>query len=294
MTITRPFGFLNIDKPRGMTSHDVVARIRRGLRIKKVGHAGTLDPMATGVLVICLGPATRLSEYVMPGTKQYRATMRLGVTTTTYDAEGEVLQERDVSHITQDDIEHALAQFRGDIAQVPPMYSAVKRGGRKLYELARAGEVVERPPRPVTIHALEIVQCDLPDVVLDVTCSAGTYIRSLAHDVGETLNVGAHLTALTRTASGAFLLDDALELDALFDHPDWQQCLLAPEVALADMPAVQLDDVDVNDIQHGRAIVADAPTDSDMIARAHAPDGRLVAIVKPGHGKWHPLKVFLT
>ncbi|NDJ61826.1 MAG: tRNA pseudouridine(55) synthase TruB, partial [Chloroflexi bacterium] len=198
------FGFLNIDKPLGWTSHDVVAKLRRGLQIKKIGHAGTLDPLATGVLVICLGAATRLSEYVMDTTKRYRAVVHLGVTTDTYDAEGEITAQRPSDHLSEADVRDALGAFVGALEQVPPMYSAIKQGGRKLYDLARAGEVVERPPRPVHIHALEVVAWQPPQVTLDVTCSPGTYIRSLAYDLGAALGVGAHLAGLMRTASGSF------------------------------------------------------------------------------------------
>src|SRR5215207_3710637 len=194
------FGFLNIDKPLRMTSHDVVAQVRRKFKLKRVGHAGTLDPLATGVLVVCLGAATRLSEYVMDSTKQYRARVTLGVTTTTYDAEGDVVQQREAGHITRKMVEAALPQFTGEIDQLPPMYSAIKKGGRKLYEIARAGETIELTPRRITIYGLEIVEWSPPECVLDVTCSAGTYIRSLAFDLGKALGVGAYLSGLVRTA----------------------------------------------------------------------------------------------
>lgn len=285
-------GFLNIDKPAGLTSHDVVAQIRRALRIRKAGHAGTLDPMATGVLVICLGAATRLSEYVMHTTKRYRAQLHLGVTTSTYDAEGDITGQVDAASITRGDFERVLPQFLGDIEQIPPMYSAIKQGGRKLYDLARAGQIVERQPRPVRIDALEIVDLSPPQITIDVTCSAGTYIRSLAHDLGEALGVGAHLSGLIRTASGSFVLSDAVALEALLNSPNWQQYLIEPARALQPMPVIQFDAAAVDDLAHGRR-VADADVAAGVLAQAYDRDGRLVAIVEGDDGCWHPRKVFV-
>lgn len=290
MTIS---GFLNINKPTGITSHDVVAKARRAFGIKKIGHAGTLDPLADGVLVLCLGSATRLSEYVMQSTKCYRARVRLGVVTDTYDAEGRVLRERNAAHITRDDVARALAGFIGEIEQVPPMYSAIKQGGRKLYELARAGEEVERRPRRVRIDALAIMDWSSPLFTLDVTCSAGTYIRSLAYDLGERLGVGAHLAGLTRTASGTFTLNRAVALDTLLSSDDRTQYIIAPQAALADWPTVRLDTAAVEHVRHGRAISADDDGRSGL-AFAYSPDGELVAIVQKDGGLWRPHKVFLN
>jgi len=288
-------GFLNIDKPAGMTSHDVVARVRRGLHVKKVGHAGTLDPMATGVLIVCMGPATRLSEYVMQSTKRYRARVRLGATTDTYDADGEILSETDASHITLEDIEQALSPFVGDIAQVPPMYSAIKQGGRKLYKLARAGETVERAPRAVSIVALEVSEWASPEFTLDVTCSAGTYIRSLAYDLGAALGVGAHLAGLVRTASGFFTLENAVSLDELTAAEGgwWRAHLVRPQDALRDWPTVSLNEIDADHIRHGRTISGADMTD-DTLAWALEADGSLLAVLRAEAGIWQPHKVFLT
>jgi tRNA pseudouridine55 synthase len=285
------FGFFNINKPLGLTSHDVVARVRRNLRIKKVGHAGTLDPLATGVLVVCVGAATRLSEYVMHTTKQYRAQMRLGVATTTYDAEGDVTAIQDASGVTERDLDHALADFVGAIAQQPPMYSAIKQGGRKLYELAREGQVVERPARPVQILHLAVVDWSPPEATLDVTCSSGTYIRSLAHDIGEALGVGAHLTGLTRTANGNFNIDDAIDLDTLLASANWQQYLIGPRTALNHLPHLHLDAAAVEDINQGR-FVPDAAAQVDVVAQTYDPDGTFVAILKGDGCGWRPHKVF--
>jgi tRNA pseudouridine55 synthase len=286
------FGFLNIDKPLHSTSHDVVAQVRRSFGIKKVGHAGTLDPLATGVLVVCVGAATRLSEYVMYATKHYRARVRLGITTDTYDAEGAMLRERDASHITHNVVEQVLATFLGEIEQIPPMYSAIKRGGRKLYELARAGEIVERAARQVRIDALSISDWSPPEFTLDVTCSAGTYIRSLAYDLGEVLGVGAHLAGLVRTASGVFTLGNAVALESLLNSADWMSYLISPDVVLVEMPVVQLDAVGTDHILHGRAVPADDRIEG-VLGRAYDPDGHFIAIVRVESGLWRPEKVFL-
>lgn len=285
------WGFLNVNKPPSVTSHDVVAKVRRGLGLKKVGHAGTLDPLATGVLVLCIGAATRLSEYVMQSSKRYRARVHLGITTDTYDAEGAVQRERDISGITRGEVERQLAAFVGEIAQVPPMYSAVKQGGRKLYELARAGQTVERQARIVTIERLETLDWSPPEFTLDVVCSAGTYIRSLAHDLGEALGVGAHLAGLVRVTSGSFTLDDAVALDTLLASEDWQQYLVPVQTALADWPSVHLDAMDVEKVRHGRTVADKAAVD-DRLALAFAPQGDFVAVLKAEAGKWRPEKVF--
>ncbi len=284
-------GFLNIDKPLHLTSHDVVARLKRGLHIDKIGHAGTLDPLASGVLVICVGTATRLSEYVMDTTKRYRARVRLGATTTTYDAEGEVTSERDASHITRDDVTRALISFVGDIQQVPPMYSAIKQGGKKLYNLARAGQTVEREPRSISINSLNIIEWSPPEFTLDVVCSAGTYIRSLAYDVGEALGVGAHLSGLIRSASGSFTLENAHSLDALLNDAEWQRHLITMDAPLTYLPAVPLDAENFEHIVHGRVIPGEAV--EGTVARAYAPDGHFIAILQGGTGIWKPHKVFL-
>lgn len=288
-----PIGFLNVDKPLRVTSHDVVARARRAFRLKKVGHAGTLDPLATGVLVLCVGAATRLSEYVLHTTKHYRARLHLGVSTDTYDAEGQIVSQREIGHITHKVVEQALAQFTGEIAQIPPMYSAVKQGGRKLYELARAGLTVEREARRVTIHRLEVVDWTPPECALDVMCSAGTYIRSLAHDLGEALGVGAHLAGLVRTASGAFTLEDALPLDDLLATLDWTRHIIPVEVGLASMPRLTVDAVNADQILHGRSIPVGDDASEGELRRTYGPDGAFFAIVQAKGSHWRPHKVFL-
>ena len=208
-------GILNIDKPQGLTSHDVVARTRRLADQRRIGHAGTLDPMATGVLVVCLGRATRIVEYVTAGLKAYRARVRFGETTDTWDADGEVVKREVVGDLTLAAIEGALPQFRGRIEQVPPMYSALKHEGVPLYRLAREGVTIARKPRAVEVYDLEVREWQRPILELDVRCSKGTYVRALAHDLGQALGVGAHLSGLIRTAVGPFRLCDAVELDTL-------------------------------------------------------------------------------
>lgn len=290
------FGFLNIDKPQGLTSHDVVARVRRICRNTygktKVGHAGTLDPMATGVLVICLGHATRLSEYAMQSTKKYRASIQLGVKTDTYDAEGEVIAETDASHISLEQVETAFQAFIGDIQQLPPMYSAIKKDGKKLYELAREGKEIERDARPVTIHSIEVVEWQSPTIVLDVTCGAGTYIRSLAHDIGETLATGAHLSGLIRLKSGAFAVENAISLDTVLEDDNWQDHIIAPKDALSDLQTLQLTEEDSKEIQLGRFISKNDDT-ADELVMAYMPDGHLLAVLENRHNHWKPHKVFL-
>ena len=221
-------GVLVIDKPCGPTSHDVVAKIRRGLGIEKVGHTGTLDPMATGVLPLVLGRGTKLAQYLTGGDKSYRATLQLGVTTQTLDAQGEVVLTRPTTGITPEAIEAALVPLRGTIHQVPPMYSAKKIEGKKLYELARKGVEVVREAKVVTVHALTLVSVAGDEVVFDVTCSAGTYVRVLAQDIGELLGCGAHLTALRRTAAGPFGLDQAIELKSALDDPQMARSHVLP------------------------------------------------------------------
>ena len=208
-------GFIVVDKPAGMTSHDVVARVRRLLKIKKVGHTGTLDPFATGVLPMAVGEATKAIPFLDEREKEYRAVIRLGVVTDTDDLDGTIIAECPVVGIGEADIRTVLAGFIGTLAQIPPLYSALKRNGVPLYRLARRGEEVEREARQVTIHALTVDRIDLPDVAITVRCSRGTYVRALARDVGERLGCGAHLTELRRTASGPFTLEQARTLEQL-------------------------------------------------------------------------------
>jgi tRNA pseudouridine55 synthase len=208
-------GILLIDKPQGMTSHDVVRRVRRLLRTRRVGHTGTLDPLATGVLPVAVGEATRIVQFLMEGDKTYRAVLKLGEITTTQDAEGEVLERRPVEGITVEAVIAAARSFAGVIHQLPPMYSALKKDGVPLYRLARQGIEVERESREVRIDRLQILDVDLPLVTLEVDCSKGTYVRTLCHDLGLALGTGAHLVALRRTRSGSFTEADCVKLEQL-------------------------------------------------------------------------------
>ncbi|GAB4192955.1 MAG: tRNA pseudouridine(55) synthase TruB [Roseiflexaceae bacterium] len=280
-------GFLNIDKPAGMTSHDVVARVRRLAGQKRAGHAGTLDPAATGVLVVALGAATRLIEYVQDETaKGYRAVVRLGQTTTTDDAEGDPLEARPLPPLDQAALEAALVPFRGTIQQVPPMYSALHHQGQRLYDLARAGVTLDLPARSVTITQLELVAWRPPDLTLDVLCGKGTYIRSLARDLGVALGCGGHLAALRRTRVGAFTIEDAAPLDGL----DVAAALLPIELAVADWPGIQLDPEQAGRVRNGLSLeLPGLPGDR---ARAHAPGGTLLALLYRREDEtWHPGKV---
>ncbi len=277
-----------------MTSHDVVAIVRRGAKIKKVGHAGTLDPLATGVLIVCLGKATRLSDYVMAHTKTYQAEIHLGVETDTYDAEGQIISTNDTP-ISREQVAAILPRFQGVIDQVPPMYSAIKQGGKKLYELARQGQTVERPARQVTIDALVITHWDFPRFGLHVVCSSGTYIRSLAYDIGRGLGVGAHLSALRRTASGeCFRVENAVNLDALrqaFAQHTWHDYILPADAPLTDMPRLDLTAEQSQTVRQGGFVPANDPASGPTRAYDHT--GCFIALLERRNSQqWKPLKVF--
>jgi tRNA pseudouridine55 synthase len=237
-------GVLVVDKPTGMTSHDVVQVIRRGTGIRRAGHTGTLDPRASGVLVILLGPAVRLSEFVSASDKRYQATIRVGSSTDTYDSEGTITDHTSDIDVSEEQFNEILQQFTGEIEQVPPPYSAVKVKGRKAYEMARRGEEVELKPRIINVYSLEVLEWDPPESVIDVYCSSGTYVRSLANDIGKALGTGAYLVGLRRTKSGRFTLRDAVPLRILreaFEAGDWYKNLIPAAEALADWPMVELD-----------------------------------------------------
>ena len=212
-------GVINIYKNTGMTSFDVVAMVRRVAKMKKVGHTGTLDPAASGVLPVCLGKATKIIDYIMENKKVYRVSLKLGMVTDTYDLEGEVLREEDASHITKDEILNCINSFVGTIDQVPPMYSALKQNGVRLYELARQGIEVHREARKITIYSIENIKIESNDnIQMDVCCSKGTYIRSLCYDIGEKLNVGATMTALERIQNGPFTKEEAINIEDLTEE----------------------------------------------------------------------------
>ena len=232
-------GVLLLDKPVGLSSNDALIRAKRVMNAKKAGHTGTLDPFATGLLPLCFGEATKFSQDLLEADKTYEATVHLGITTNTGDTEGEAIETRAVD-VTLDAIEAALARFRGPILQVPPMYSALKRDGKALYEYAREGIVLEREARPVTIHALELIGYEAPMLRIRVTCSKGTYVRVLGEDIGAALGTGAHLNALRRIQVGALTLDGMITLEALQAHADPRSLLAPVDALLSTFPAVEL------------------------------------------------------
>lgn len=295
-------GVLVIDKPVGLTSHDVVQIVRKGTNIRRAGHTGTLDPRASGVLVVLIGPAVRLSEYVSASDKRYQAVVRLGTTTDTYDADGRIVSTTPVDELTEDQFEESLETFVGEIEQVPPPYSAVKIKGRKAYEMARQGEEVDLEPRRINVYSLELLEWAPPEAVVDVYCSSGTYVRSLAHDLGEKLGVGAHLIGLRRTKSGRFTLRDAVPLRRLreaFEDGNWYQYLIPAAEALSDWPAIELTHEQVESIRHGHRIPSTDDGDisvSTTMVRGVSEQGELVALMEfvPETSEWQPKKVFFS
>lgn len=279
-------GVLVVDKPAGVTSHDVVAMARRALRLRRIGHTGTLDPMATGVLILCLGAATRLVDYFHDLPKTYVGEGVLGVVTTTEDITGNVVWETDASGITEAQLRAAMAQFQGEIEQVPPMVSAVKVGGRRLYERARAGEEVARPARRVVIHSLTLdtfVPGRHPRFGFTVVCSSGTYVRTLVHDLGQALGCGAALARLRRTAIGSLRVEEAVpagDLERLAATSELRARILAPAVALAHLPAVTLAPEVVQSVVHGQPVPAPTPGPGGPV-RLLDREGNLVAIAQP-------------
>lgn len=269
-------GLLLIDKPQGLSSFDVVRRVRRVFGTRKVGHAGTLDPLATGVMAVALGEGTKLLQFLLAENKSYRATLHLGVTTTTLDAEGQLLEQRPVPPHLLDELIRILPTFRGDIQQIPPMYSALKRDGVPLYKLARAGKTVERQPRLVRIDSLDVVDCDLPQLTIEVSCSKGTYIRTLGADIGEALGCGAHLSALRRLSIGAFTIDQCLPLEQMTDasqvrHSD---AFLPLDQMLSPYPGVRLTADAARRLRHGVA-----PDVSDLSSIEGLSEGQIVRLM---------------
>ncbi|MEE9280392.1 MAG: tRNA pseudouridine(55) synthase TruB [Myxococcota bacterium] len=286
-------GFLVIDKPAGLTSHDVVQRVRKWAKQRRVGHLGTLDPLATGVLPIALGEATKLSRLLTHGEKSYSARIRLGVETTTYDREGDVVREMSGPWPERDQVSKALERFRGEIDQTPPPFSAVKQAGQPSYRRARRGEEVHLEPRRVRFEKVEFVDYEPPVVAVEVDCSAGTYLRSVAHDLGTELGTGAHLWALTRTRSGPFLLHQALPLDEL-DGRGHERVM--PMAAATGLPTYEIDARTCrrvgNGVQLGRHEVRGAPSQG-LIQLVRK--GRLAALIEARQGipELRTVRVFL-
>ena len=285
-------GVLPVDKPVGPTSHDAVAAVRRALKTRQVGHTGTLDPFASGLLLVCVGSATRLAEYLTGLPKTYVATMRLGQATDTDDRTGDVVSSSDGwREVTREAVEGALARQVGTIQQLPPLFSAKKVGGERMYAAARRGEAVERTPSTVTVYAIRLLRFELPEVDFEVECGAGTYIRAIARDAGEALGVGAHLTALRRTKSGPHSVDRAVPVDGLGDAERVGAALLSPLEAVAHLPRVAVDERGAADLRHGRAVPAGDAAEGVPVALVSAA-GELLAIGERAGGVVRPRKVF--
>jgi tRNA pseudouridine55 synthase len=297
-------GILNINKPQNRTSFSIVAMVKRLSGERRVGHAGTLDPAATGVLPVCLGRGTRVIEFLVDTTKTYLARIELGVATDTYDSNGQITQKADPSGINQPQLESALDSFRGSIQQTPPMYSAVKHRGKPLYELARAGIKVERKSRPAQIHRLELISWQPPVVTVEVECGKGTYIRSLAHDLGQALGCGAHLSSLIRTRCGLFDIKDAIsisQLEEAFRYGYLQYFVYPIDIVLQHHSAIVVNNATEDIIRKGSPLVLEHSGIGENgypgqnHCRAYTLDGRFLGVLHrgPEKGQWHPKKVFL-
>ena len=284
------FGFLNIYKPKGKTSHDVVAILRRITKVKQIGHTGTLDPFAEGVLPICIGKATRLIEYLKDD-KAYISTVQLGKSTTTYDLEGEVVEISDKTP-SLEEIEAELNNFRGDIEQLPPIFSAIKVKGKKLYEYARKGEEVEIQPRSVNISELELLNYDKENRTLElyIKCSKGTYIRSIAHDLGKNLNCFGHLIKLVRVKAGDFLVENAIKLDELSSVEEVEKHLIYPLEKL-DYQTYELNEKELELVSHGMQIWGQNLLEEGIVILTH--NSKLIAVAEANENKIKCLKVFI-
>lgn len=292
--MSEPTGILPVDKPEGPTSHDVVGRARRALRLKRIGHTGTLDPFASGLLLLCLGPATRLAEYLTALPKSYTATLRLGQATDTDDATGRTISESDAwTSVGETALRAALAAQQGEIEQLPPVYSAKKVDGERAYAAARRGDEVKRTPARVTVLAIELLRFDPPFADFSVDCSSGTYIRSIARDVGEALGVGAHLTALRRTRVGRFEVGSALTVEALDDPAAVSTALVSPAEALAHLPAATVDAAGMRSLGYGGAVPAPESVPTGRPVAILSPEGGLLAVGERVGDELRPRKVFV-
>lgn len=285
------FGFINVNKPSGMTSHDVVSFLRRNLKIKKIGHTGTLDPMANGVLPIAVGDATRLIQYLSDD-KEYVATVKFGVSTDTYDKEGEIVSTSD-KIVEQAELEVALNQFRGEILQKPPIYSALKKNGKKLYEYAREGKEVEIEARKVTIEKLDLLSLENNIAKLRVKCSKGTYIRSIAHDLGEVLGCGAHLIGLTRTIAGDFKIENSIELSTIENSENKENFIENPLNYFSNLKKVELNENEYLKVSHGMNFTSNKFTNcnNELIILLYCT--KIVAVTRIINNKTSLEKVFV-
>jgi tRNA pseudouridine55 synthase len=294
-------GILNINKPQELTSFDIVAQVKRITGERHIGHAGTLDPLATGVLPICLGKATRVIEYLFNETKTYLAQIELGISTDSYDSTGKVIKTADASRVTQEMVEGVLTAFRGSILQTPPMYSAIKYHGSPLYKLARSGIEVERKSRPAQIYKLEISDGRPPFFDLEIVCGKGTYIRSLAHDIGEAMGCGAIMKNLVRTRVGPFSLKESISLEQLKEMVDKgyaERYLYPPDYALQSFDAIVVNNEQQCSLIHGMPITvafASMETKSAGFSRVYNSDGGFIGMVEwdTANLRWQPHKIFL-
>ncbi len=305
-------GILLVDKAANMTSHDVVAHIRKHFRINKVGHAGTLDPFATGLLILCLGQATKIAQYLVGCDKEYLAVMKLGETTDTQDYTGQVLGRRSGFEFSKEAIAEVCAKFRGEISQVPPMYSAKKVQGKRLYKIARAGKTVKREAQTVKIYELDVLETRLPYIWFRVVCSKGTYVRTLAHDIGAMLGCGAHLTELRRTNIGPFAVSNGVPFEELVKMTKQSvalQCLIPLDKALSFLPAVNMNESASTRLAHGSQVILAAgdisglvtPGYPDQIVRIYSLSGSFIALARgtpidqDGESRWQfrPIRVFV-
>ncbi len=301
-------GILNINKPWGRTSFSIVATVKRLSGERRVGHAGTLDPEATGVLPVCLGKGTRVTEFLVDTKKTYRAQIELGVATDTYDSSGKITQKGDISEIGREKLESALTSFYGSIQQIPPMYSAVKYHGKPLYKWAREGITVDRKSRPVKIYQLELIEWQPPVITAEIVCSKGTYIRSLAHDLGQVLGCGANLKSLIRLKCGLFDITDSIsmpQLEDAFHSGYWQHFVYPIDIVLSHWAAIVVSDAASQAIKNGRPFALEKADSIDGYSpvrfsfdnrcRAYSIDGCFLGVLRlnPETGQWHPEKVFL-
>jgi len=294
-------GILNINKPCGQTSFDIVAMVRWLSGVRRVGHAGTLDPTATGVLPVCLGQGTRVIEFLVDASKAYRAQIELGVTTDTYDASGKIIHREDPSGIGRGQLESTLSSFNGLTWQIPPMYSAIKHHGKPLYQLARAGINVERQSRLVIIYGLELIDWQPPIATIEIECGKGTYIRSLAHDLGQALGCGASLTSLVRLRCGLFDIKDSVLIPQLEDalrYGYWQNFVYPIDVVLSHLAAMVVSEDNGQAIRNGRSVILESDnspawTSTANRCRAYTPDGCFIGVLRfdSERGQWQPEKV---
>jgi len=268
-------GVVLLDKPSGMSSNQALQKVKNLFHARKAGHTGSLDPLATGLLPMCLGQATKVSEYLLGSDKKYTTVVKLGQTTDTLDREGKLIESKAVN-VTDADIQAALSQFRGDIKQVPPMYSALKKDGQPLYKLARKGEIIDRPARDMTVYSLTAERIDHELLRLNVHCSSGFYIRSLAHDLGQVLGCGAHVDELRRTDISSLSVEQALSLDEL-SPANAQSNLLPIDSLLAEMPVIEISDAQSLSLLQGRKTLANGLT-TEQLSRFYKPDGQLFAV----------------